>query len=54
MCLKGKEAVLATSTVETSIGFTSKNNDGAHRNVARSSSRQKSPPVTRNEDFFYG
>ena len=35
------------------IGSTSKNDDGVHINVARSSSRQKRPPVTRNEDFLW-
>jgi hypothetical protein len=35
------------------IGSTSKNNDGAHRIVAKSSRRQKRPPVTRNEDFLW-
>jgi len=43
---------LATSTVETKMGSTSKNDDGVHRIVARSSSRPKRPPLTRNEDFL--
>jgi len=51
--LKWEKIPLATSNVETKMGSTSRNDDGAHRNVARSSSRQKRPPVTRNEDFLW-
>ena len=51
--LKWEEVLLATSNVETKMGFASKNDNGVHRNVARSSSREKRPPVTRNEDFLW-
>jgi len=50
--LKWEKVTLPTSTVEAMIGSASKKDDGAHRNVARSSSKQKRPPVTRNEDFY--
>ena len=50
--LKWEEVPLPTSIVEATIGSASKNDDGAQRNVTRSSSRQKRPPVTRNEDFL--
>ena len=52
--LKWEEVPLATSTVETKMGSTSKNDDGVHRIVARSSSSPKRLPLTRNEDFFIG
>ena len=52
--LKWEEAPLATSTVKTKMGSTSKNDDGVHRIVARSSSRPKRPRLTGNENFFMG
>jgi hypothetical protein len=53
---KLEEVHLASPTIEAKMGFISKNDDGVHKNVARSSSscRPKRPPVTRNENFFYG
>ena len=51
--LKWEEVPLATSTVETKMGSTSKNDDGVHKIVARSSSRPNRPPLTSNEDFLY-
>jgi len=38
------EVPLATSTVETKVASTSKNDDSVHKIVARSSSSQKRPP----------
>jgi hypothetical protein len=46
------EVPLATSIVETKMGSTSKNDDGVHKIIARSSSRPKRPLVTRNKDFY--
>jgi hypothetical protein len=51
--LKWEEVPLATATVENKMGSTSKNDDGVHKIVARSSSRPKTLPVTRNEDFLW-
>jgi len=50
--LKWEEVPLAPSTMETKMGSTSKNDDDVHKTIARSSSRLKRPPVTRNEDFL--
>ena len=50
--LKWEKVPLATSTVETKKGSTSKKDDGVHKIIARSSSRPKRAPLTRNEDFL--
>ena len=51
--LKWEEGPLVTSTFETKMGSSSKNDDGVHKIVARSSNRPKRPLVTRNEDFLW-
>jgi hypothetical protein len=50
--LKWEEVPLVTSNVETKIESTSMNDVGTHVIVARSSSRPKKPPMTRNEVFY--
>jgi hypothetical protein len=50
--LNWKEVPLAASTVDTKMEPAGKNDNGEHRNAARSSRRPKRPPITRNEDFY--
>jgi hypothetical protein len=51
--LKWEEVPLATPTVETKMGFISKNGNSVHKNAARSSCRPKRPLITRYEDFLW-
>jgi hypothetical protein len=51
--LNWKEVPLAAPTVDTKMELTSKNDDGVHKNAARSSCRPKRPPTTRNKDFLW-
>jgi hypothetical protein len=51
--LNWKEVLLAASTVENKVEPAGKNDNGEHRNAARSSCRLKRPPITRNEDFLW-
>jgi len=51
--LKWEEVPLATTTVETKMGFIIKNDDGLHKNAVRSSCRPTRPPITRNKDFLW-
>jgi len=51
--LKCEEVPLATPTVETKMGFIHNNDDGLHKNAARSSCRLMRPPITRKEDFLW-
>jgi hypothetical protein len=50
--LKWEEVPLAAPTVKTKMGFIHNNDDGLHKNSARSSCRLMRLLITRNEDFF--
>jgi hypothetical protein len=51
--LKWKEVQSATSTDETKMENISGNADDVRKSAAKTSSRPKSAPITRNEDFLW-